>query len=282
MNSLLILLGSTLAFAAPLALAAIGGFASERGGVINIALEGNMLVGAVSCALAGAAFHNPWAGLAGGILGATMLSWAHWLLTQKYRMDHIVSGMAINAFAIGVSNFLSQTYTDPSAGEIPVLSEKFYYTLALMLPFVMALYMRQAKGGLRLLAVGNDPSKARQMGIFPTRVRFLGLLMTGICCGLSGSLILTSSRYFTDNMTAGRGYIALAALILGSWRPIPTLLACVAFGLFQGLQLQLQGTTFHGVAVPREVWFSLPYLITIIALAGFLGKSRVPAGLGKY
>jgi simple sugar transport system permease protein len=276
------LLSSTIAFGAPLVLAAIGGFASERGGVINIALEGNMLTGAVATALIGAWAHNPWIGLAGGIFGATCLSWVHWLLTQRYRLDHIVSGMALNAVAIGGANFLSQRFTDPNAGELPGIDLKFYYWTALLLPFAIALYIKHTKGGLRLLAVGNDPSKSRQMGLFPSRVRFLGLTATGVCCGLSGALIVTNARYFTDNMTAGRGYIALAALILGSWRPIPSLIACLVFGLFQGLQIQYQGTPIHGVMIPREVWYSLPYIITIVALAGFLGKSRVPAGLGKY
>jgi len=276
------LLIGMLAGAAPLALAAMGGLASERGGVINIALEGNMLIAAVSTALVAAATHNPWLGLAGGIFAATCLSWAHWLLTQRFLMDHIVSGMALNVFAMGAANFLSKQYTNPSAGELPVLNLNLYFTLAILLPFAAMLYLKHARGGLRLIAVGSDPAKSRQMGIFPDRVRFLGLSATGVCCGLSGALIVSNARYFTDNMTAGRGYIALAALILGSWRPIPALLACLVFGLFQVLQFQFQGSQLLGVAVPREVWFSLPYLITIVALAGFLGKSKVPSGLGRY
>ncbi len=119
--------------------------------------------------------------------------------------------MALNVVAIGGANFLSQRFTDPNAGELPGINLRFYYWTAMLLPFAVALYMKHCKGGLRLLAVGNDPSKSRQMGLFPSRVRFLGLTATGICCGLSGALIVTNARYFTDNMTAGRGYIALAA-----------------------------------------------------------------------
>jgi simple sugar transport system permease protein len=269
----------------------MGGLTSERGGIINIALEGNMRIGAIATALIGHLTKNPWIGLAGGVAASTVLSWLHWLLTQIYRMDQIVSGMAINLIAMGVANFLDQKYTDPTAGEIPtfktitifgILPFNCYYAIALLLPFLLALYMKWCKGGLRLSAVGSDPSKSRQMGLSPVKVRFLGLTATGIFCGLSGALIVSNAKYYTDNMTAGRGFIALAALILGSWRPIPAFIACLVFGMFQGLQIQLQGVPVFGIHIPREVWFSLPYLITVIALAGFLGKSRVPAGLGKF
>lgn len=290
MSFLSILLISTITLGAPLILAAMGGFCSERGGVINIALEGNMLMGAIATALISAYTKSPWIGITGGIVAATCLSWLHWLLTQSFRMDHIVSGMAINLVALGAANFLDQRYTDPTAGQIPTINVNCYYVAALILPFLIALYMRVSKGGLRLLAVGNDPSKSRQMGLFPTNIRFIGLTATGILCGLSGALIVSDAKYYTDNMTAGQGYIALAALILGSWRPIPAFIACLVFGMFKGLEIQLQGWTpkiemlgLHlSLNIPREFWLSLPYLITVIALAGFLGKSRVPAGIGKY
>ncbi|HEY3780194.1 MAG TPA: ABC transporter permease [Fimbriimonadaceae bacterium] len=276
-----ILLFNMIALGSPLALAAMGGFASERSGIMNIALEGNMLVGAIATALIGHLTKSPWLGLLGGVSAAVVLSLLHWLLTQYYRMDHIVSGMAINLLAFGVANFLDQKYTDPTAGEIPTLKINAYYTVAIVLPFLIAAYMRYTKGGLRLFAVGNDPSKSRQMGLSPVKVRFLALTITGVFCGLSGALIVSTARYYTDNMTAGDGFIALAALILGSWRPIPALIACLVFGMFKGLEIQLQGVPVFGVHIPREFWFSLPYLITVVALAGFLGKSRVPAGLGK-
>lgn len=281
MNSLVILLQSTVTLGAPLILAALGGFASERGGVINIALEGKMLTSCAVTAIVALATHNAAAGVVAGIGAAVVISLAHWLLTQIYQIDHIVSGMAINAFALGATNFLDKRFSDPGRGEVPQLPTILFYVLSLALPILVAWIAVRTRGGLRLRAVGSDPNKARTMGISPLRVRFLGLLWCGIFCGLSGALIVTNAKYFTDGMTSGRGFIALAALIIGGWRPIPTLIACLAFGFLQALQIVLQGSHVGGFEVPREAWLCLPYLATIIALAGFLGKNRAPGGLGQ-
>jgi general nucleoside transport system permease protein len=279
---ILTLLGSTLILGAPLILAAMGGYTSERGGVINIGLEGKMLMAAVLTALVGAGTGSPWLGLTAGIGGAIVLSSLHWLLTQTYRMDHIISGMAINAIAFGCSNFLDKRFADPDRAEaLPVLPPILFQGIALLLPILVTVYALRTRGGLRLKAVGSDPDKARTMGVFPSRVRFFGLLATGVFCGIAGVLLVSNVRVFTDGMTAGRGFIALAALIIGGWRPIPTMIACLVFGLFWGLQIQLQGVVILGAEVPRELWMTLPYVATIVALAGFVGKIRPPAGLGK-
>ncbi len=281
MTSLILLLQGTLVLGAPLILAAIGGYFSERSGVINIALEGKMLIATVCVWLVGISTGNPVYGLAAGIGAATLLSVVHWLLTQKYKLDPIVSGMALNAIAFGGSSFLDKRFTNPDQTGFPRFPTAVFWTLAIVVPLVAWLYTQRTKGGLRLLAVGSDPDKARQMGIFPHRVRLLSLLATGLCTGLAGALIVTNAGSYTDNMTAGRGFIALAALIIGGWRPLPTLAACLVFGMFQQLQIQMQGTKMFGFEMPREIWLCLPYLVTIIALAGFLGKNRTPAGLGK-
>ncbi|MBV6491538.1 MAG: ABC transporter permease [Fimbriimonadaceae bacterium] len=276
------LLVGALIYGAPLVLATMGGYCSERGGVINIGLEGKMLIAAAVTALVGAGTENSYFGLCAGIGSAVLLSWFHWLLTQTYQIDHIVSGMAINAIAIGSSNFLDKQFTDPDrAHGIPTLPLNAYYVAALLAPLALAWFTHRTRGGLRLLAVGSDPSKSRQMGVKPLFVRFYGLTVTGVLCGLSGALIFSNSKWFTDGMTAGRGFIALAALILGGWRPIPAAIACLVFGFFDSMQIIFQGTRIGGVVVPSEFWSSLPYVITVVALAGFLGKSRVPSGLGK-
>jgi simple sugar transport system permease protein len=155
-----------------------------------------------------------------------------------------------------------------------------YEGFALVLPFAIWLYVRKTRGGLWLLAVGSDPDKARLVGISPLRVRAFGLLATGVFTGLGGAALLSYTGVFTDNMTAGKGYIALAALVLSGWRPLPALLACVGFGFFSALQLELEGNP-HLPAIPNEAWAALPYVVTVIALAGFLGRNRTPAGLGK-
>jgi simple sugar transport system permease protein len=273
---------SAFVLSCPLILAAMGGLVSERSGIINIALEGNMLTAAVVTAIVGTLTGSAVAGLSAGIGASIVASWMHWLFTQMFRIDHIVSGMALNVMAMGLADFLAKRFSNPDAGQVPTVSPLIYYGAAVLIPLAIALYLRQTRGGLRLTAVGEDPGKARQSGLFPLKIRFLALTATGFLCGLSGALIVSNARYYTDNMTAGRGYIALAALILGAWRPIPALLACLVFGMFQALQIQLQGVPVLGVQLPREVWYSLPYLVTIIALAGFLGKGKSPAGLGKF
>jgi general nucleoside transport system permease protein len=275
------LIMGTLVLSAPLILAAMGGLASERSGIINIALEGKMLIAAVAVWLVSVGTHNALLGLGAGILAASILSLLHWLLTQKFAIDHIVSGMAVNAVAFGGSNFLDKKFTNPSQVDFPRLPLAAYWVFGLLLPVLIWLYLKRTRGGLRLLAVGNDPDKARQMGVSPSSIRLVSLLATGLFCGIAGSLIVSNAGSFNDGMTAGRGFIALAALIIGGWRPLPALAACIFFGMLQQLQIQLQNVPIAGIEIPGWVWLSLPYAATIIVLAGFLGKDRTPAGLGK-
>ncbi|HRI43245.1 MAG TPA: ABC transporter permease [Fimbriimonadaceae bacterium] len=266
----------------PLLLAAMGGLTSERSGIMNIALEGFMLTSACVVAVVSVATGNPVVGVLAGLAAAIVMALLHALLTQAYRIDHIISGMAINLVALGGTNFLDKRFTDLSRqGEIPQIPMLVFDVLAFGLPVLLWLYLKRTRGGLRLLAVGNDPDKARQMGVDPIRVRYAALAATGLLCGLSGAMIVTNAGRFTDGMTAGRGFIALAALILGGWKPIPTAVACLGFGALYTLQLQLQGSQLFGANLPSQFWNALPYLVTVIAMAGFLGKSRAPAGLGK-
>jgi len=276
----LVFLGSTLTLSVPLILAAMGGLTSERSGIINIALEGKMLGAAVVTAIIATRADSPLLGLVAGIGAGILLSFLQWLMTQSYRIDHIVSGMAINAVALGASNFLDRKYL-AGAGSVPIVSLNYFYVIAFLLPIALGFYLARTRPGLRLLAVGEDPAKSRQMGVSPLRVRFWGLMATGVFCGLGGALVVFQAAHFVDNITAGRGFIALAALILGGWRPIPATLACLAFGALQAIQIQLQGTEFMGAKIPTEVWLCVPYVATVIALAGFLTKSRAPSGLGK-
>lgn len=275
------LLMGTLVLSAPLAFAAMGGLASERSGVINIGLEGKMLIATVVVALVSFATKSPVMGLLAGMAASVALSLVHWLLTQKYAIDHVVSGMAINAIAFGAANFLDKKFKVADQVEFPRLPLPVYWVFGLLLPVAIWFYLRQTRGGLRLLAVGNDPDKARQMGVSPSAIRFLALVGTGIFCGLAGALIVTNSGSYNDGMTAGRGFIALAALIVGGWRPLPTLIACLFFAMLTQLKIQLQNVPIAGVQVPDWIWHSLPYAATIIVLAGFLGRDRTPAGLGK-
>jgi simple sugar transport system permease protein len=218
-----------LSLSAPLILAAMGGFTSERSGVINIALEGKMLTAACAAYVATVLSHNAWLALGVGIGSAIAISLIHWLLTQTYRLDHIISGMAINALAFGLTNYLHFKYNNPDAEALQTLPTGFFWTIAVLLPFALFLFARYTRGGLRLFAVGNDPDKSRLMGVQPLRVRLFGLVATGVFTGIAGTMMFTTAGTFTEGMTAGRGFIALAALILGGWRPLPALGACAAF-----------------------------------------------------
>jgi len=272
------LIFQTIILASPLILAGLGGYFSERSGIVNIALEGKMLMAACVSTVVVINTQSPWLSLLAGVLAATVFAVVHWLMTQVYRIDAVVSGMAINAVALGGSNFINSKMIDPHySGPMPYFWAGALWTIAMAAPVLVWAYSRWTRSGLRLMAVGSDPDKARTMGVNPLWVRCLALLGTGLFCGLSGTLIASNAGSFQDNMTAGRGYIALAALILGGWRPVPTALACLAFGLFQALELSLQGT----VKIPSQAWNSLPYLVAILAIAGFSAKNRAPAGTGK-
>lgn len=273
------LLKTALIFATPLILAAMGGYASERSGVINIGLEGLMLTAGCVAAIASGPF-----GAVGALLLAivvtVLLSLLHWLITQKYHVDHVISGMAINLLAAGGTNYAASLASAGST-QIKHLPVGFYEAVAVLLPFGLWAYTRWTRGGLRLLATGSDPDKARLAGIVPEKIRFVSLAATGLFSALGGAMLVAFTAGFTNDMTSGRGYIALAALVLGGWRPLPTLASCAVFGLLMALRVQYAGETILGYSPPSEFWAALPYLATVVALAGFLGRNRTPAGLGR-
>jgi simple sugar transport system permease protein len=201
--------------------------------------------------------------------------------------------MAINAMALGATNFVNTKYL-ATAGEmaefpkLPVhLMNAFalisaYVLLAYLTPFLVNVYIGRTRGGLHLLAVGNAPGKARLAGLAPLRVRFVAALANGVLTGLAGVLIVDNAGRFTDNMTAGRGYIALAALIIGGWRALPAMVACITFGCFDALQIALQGVKIGSIEAPPQLWQSMPYIAAVFALAGLIRRSRAPQGIGQH
>lgn len=267
-------------FAAILGLAALGGLFSERSGVVNIGLEGKMLMAACVTALVGSLSGQPALGLLAGIGAAILMSLGHYVMTQTYRIDHIVAGMAVNLFAAGATNFLMERFF-VQGQEYRFFAISAYLVVALTAAVAAWFVFSRTRAGLRLFAVGEHPGKARTTGVDPLRVRLQALVVTGVLCGLSGALIASNSGTYTDGMTAGRGFIALAALILGGWKPIPVALACVAFAAFEALQLQFQGANLMGIQTAAAFWNALPYVITLVALAGFVGRTKAPAGLGR-
>jgi|GEM_PF-9621 len=278
---------STFRVSVPLVFAAMGGILSERSGVINIALEGLMLVGAFAAATAASLTHSPWIGAAFGVLAGIVLAALYALFVIQFRADQIVAGTAINLFAFGVTPLLTKAFFD-STGATPSLelADRFGSQplfLALLTVLVISAWFRYTRLGLWVGFAGEHPEALSTAGIRVRAVRWFGVLAAGALAGLGGatlSIFLSSS--FSRGMTAGRGFMALAALIFGKWKPIPTLFACLFFGFTDAIQIRLQGVPLFGdTPIPVQFIQVLPYVFTVLVLAGFMGKSRPPRALGS-
>jgi simple sugar transport system permease protein len=292
------LIASTIRLATPLVLAALGGLFSERSGVINIALEGKMLAGACTAAAvtyaADQKLHlgnaSPWVGLLGGLVAGLFIAVIYAVSCIKFKADQVVSGAAINILMIGIPGFLSGAFF-LSSGSTPQLPKDHLLPqspviIAIAVLFLVALtwyVLYQTPFGLRLRAVGEKPEAADAAGVSVSGMRYSGVLIAGILAGLGGAyLSIGQSSLFTRNMTAGRGFIALAALIFGKWRPVQTLLACLLFGFTEAVSIQMQGAVKlpSGEDIPVQFIQMVPYVLTIVVLAGFIGSSRPPRALG--
>jgi simple sugar transport system permease protein len=282
------LIWSTIRLSTPLILAALGGLFSERSGVINIALEGMMLAGAFTAAATTYATGNPWIGLVGAIAAGVLIAVVHAVACIRYRADQVVVGTAINILMIGLPGFLSGAFF-LSSGSTPQLPIDQLIPVA---PIVMAFAMvpvtwyvlYRTPFGLRLRAVGENPEAADAAGIDVAKIRYSGVLLSGALAAIGGAyLSIGQSSLFTRNMTSGRGFIALAALIFGKWRPAQTLAACLFFGLTEAITIQIQGVVKlpSGEDIPVQFIQMVPYVLTIVVLAGFIGHSTPPRALGR-
>ena len=270
----------------PLIFAALGGMWCERSGVIQIGLEGYLLVGSFFGAVSTLYFNNPYLGLLiAGVAGAT-LSLIYALSVLKFRANQIVAGTAVNLFALGIPPFLSKIWYDSTGSTPPIPSESQFHVAPLYLMALTAalslIFFNFSRFGLRLRFAGEHPEALRSAGVSVMYKRVQGILISGFLAGVGGGTLSTYlSSSFIRNMSAGRGFIALAAVILGKWRPIPTVLACLLFGLTEQIQIRLQGVVLWGTdAVPVQWIQILPYLITLIVLAGAVGRSNAPKALG--
>ena len=280
------LLLSTLRLATPLLFAAMGGLLSERSGVINIALEGKMTVGAFAAAAVAHVSGSPWLGFAAGMAAGSLLGALYAAVTLEARADQIVAGTGINMLAAGIPPFLGKILYDVT-GSTPALAmaERFSYQpmfVAVLVAGVLAWWLRSTRTGLWVAFAGEHPEALRAAGVSVRAVRWSAVVAAGGLAGLGGaSLAIFLSSSYSRNMTAGRGFIALAALILGKWRPVPAAIACILFGLADASQIRLQGVQFFdGVTVPVQFIQILPYVVTIVVLAGFVGAARAPKALG--
>lgn len=270
--------------AAPLIFAALGGVISERSGVANIALEGQLLAAAFAAIWAGQA--SPALGLGAALASGAALGLFHAFLTQRGHVDHIVSGLGINLLVAGVTRYLAVRLF-PEGVQVAGLPKEGFLVAATILTLVLLALLYRTPFGLRLRAVGENPAAARSAGLRPVRIRYAALTLGGLLCGLGGAFLsLADAHTFSRDMTAGKGYVAVAAVIFGRWHPLRAASGAFLFGLFYAVQTQLQ---VHGLQAKWAgvEWSSpvlldtLPYLITLIALAYLRGSMRPPAALGR-
>jgi ABC-type uncharacterized transport system permease subunit len=307
------LLAATLRLATPLVLGAIGGLFCERAGLVDLAIEGKMLGAAFAAGSVASITGSAWLGLAAAIVTAAAVALVHGYACITHHGNQVVSGMALNILVAGLAPTLALAWfhnggNSPSlvgaqrfgaidlpfgaaiAG-LPVVGHVFaelidgqtapVYLAAVAVP-VVAWIIGRTRFGLDLRAVGENPLAVETAGISVAGLRYRALLCSGLFCGIAGAdLSLAQSAGFFRDMTAGRGYLALAALIFGKWRPVPTLLACLLFAFADAVQTRLQGVALPGVGViPVQFIQALPYILTVLLLAGFVGRARPPKALG--
>jgi general nucleoside transport system permease protein len=295
------LLASMIRLSTPLILAALGGLFSERSGVINIALEGMMLSGAFTAAAVTARTGNPWLGLMAACVAGLLVAFIHAVASIEYKADQVVVGTAINILFLGIPALVSgamfestgatpqlpreQVLPDwniPLIDQIPKVNEVLsghkpivYFALA-MVPITYYVLFK-TRFGLRLRAVGENPEAADTAGVSVKKLRYAGVLLSGLLAAIGGAyLSIGQNSLFTRNMTAGRGFIALAALIFGKWHPVGAFLACLLFGVAEAVSIRMQGV----VNIPVQFIQIIPYILTLVVLAGFIGRAIPPRALG--
>ena len=285
-HPILALLVATLYSATPLTLAAMGGILSERAGVVNIALEGLILAGAFVGVFVTAFGGVSLLGLVAALAIGALLGLLHAFLTQRLKLDHVVSGLGINLLADGTTRFLSLRYY-PDGITVSGVPRNLFLILAIILPFAVQYLLTRTRFGLRLRAVGENPESAAMAGISTTAPRYLAVMLSGVCAALAGAyLSLGEARTFSTNMSAGKGFIALAAVIFGKWNPLGAAGGALFFGFFYALQTQLQignyALRFLGVEWSSSYLLdTLPYVMTLVALVSVVGRATPPAALGK-
>lgn len=292
------LFASTIRNATPLVFAALGGMFSERSGVVNIALEGLMLISAFAGVVGAWASGSAWVGLLCAMAAGLLFALIHALMTITFEADQIISGTAINLLALGGTGFLMvvifgsggtsprvegfKEIPIPLLSEIPVIGQALFnqsllvYLVYLLVPVTYFVVFR-TPFGLRLRATGEVPEAVDTAGVSVTRMRYYGVALSGILAAFGGVyLSMGILSAFTENMTSGRGFIALAALIFGRWNPIGAAGAALLFGLGLAVTFRVSGEV-----IPREFIQMLPYILTIVVLAGFGGRAIAPAAIGK-
>jgi len=276
----------TLRIAVPILLAALGGVVSERSGIVDLSLEGKLLIGALATEIGAYATGSGAVGALSGVAGGMLTGALYALVVVRFRADQVVSGIAINILAIALGAYLIQLlyHSASNAPPIPGLPGNLYanplFWLAVLLVPAVHLLIARTRFGLRVRAAGEHPDAAESLGVRVDRVRWAAALVSGGIAGLGGAWLALENRSFLSDMAAGRGYLALAAVIMGNWRPVGAALACLFFGAARSLTIQLK--TAGILAIPDSLASIVPYVLTMIALAGFIGRTRPPAALGRH
>jgi general nucleoside transport system permease protein len=277
--------------AIPYLFAASGGVVAERAGVVSLTLEGFMLSGAFCATLGSHYSGSAWVGVLAGVAGGLVMGVLHAIASIRFKADQIVVGIAINLLVVGLTRFFLHLAFDSSSnsprvagfggenagsGLMALVSNPLVWVGLVLVP-VMGWVMYRTPFGLRIRAVGEHPVAAESVGVPVPRVRYLAVILSGVLASLGGVYLALDQHQFTDQMTAGRGYVALAAVIFGRWDPVRAGIACLFFAAAETLQIQLQSMQ----AIPSQFVSMIPYLLTIVALAGLVGRSVPPAALGR-
>lgn len=287
LSSVFSVINTMLMYSVPLIFGAMGGVISERSGVVNVGIEGMMTFGAFVGAAVGFKLHNPWFGLLAGGLAGALLALLHAVATVSFKADQTISGMALNFIGPGLSLFLcrlffhDKTTTDRVVNKLPKLfgSVDVMVVLALLTTFLLWFLLYKTKWGLRIRAVGEHPAAADTLGINVAHVRYVSVLLSGVLAGLGGaSMTLAVLAQFTPTAISGQGFIALAAVIFGKWTPFGAYGACLLFAFAQAFAV-----TFGGgqIQIPSEFLNMFPYVLTIVILILFVGKSMAPKASGQ-
>ncbi len=305
-------LDATIRLSTPLLLACLAGLYSERAGVFDIGLEGKMLAAAFGAAAVAAVTNNVWAGLLAGLIVSIGTAGLQGAAAITLKGNQLIAGVAINMLAAGLTTFLGiqwfaqggrtpqltadgrfQNITLPFAPElsgVPIVGQIYselisghnllVYIAFLAVPVTWFVLYR-TRFGLRLRAVGENPKAVDTAGVSVTRLRYQAVLITGLLCGFAGAFFsIAQGNGFGNDMTAGKGFIALAALIFAKWRPVPAMFTCLLFGFLDALQIRLQSTEIFGFDIPVQAIQALPYVLTVVLLAGFIGKAVGPKAGG--
>lgn len=288
--TLLLFLAQTIRIAIPYLFAAAGGALAERAGIVSLSLEGFMLGGAFGAVIGAHYTESAWIGVVAGVVAGLTLAAIHAICTLRFKADQIVTGVAINLFTVGITRFLLQLAFDSSSNSPRVVgfgSGSVSGALALATnPLVwlglaampaLAFVVYRTTFGLRVRAVGEHPVAAASLGVPVNRIRYVAVLGSGALAALGGTYLALDQHQFTDSMTAGRGFIALAAVIFGRWDPVRAGLACLLFAGAETLQIRLQAAQL----IPSQFVAMIPYVLTIVAVAGVVGRSVPPAALGR-